>query len=75
MWKSVSPYSLATLILHRALCRKCIAKKTGLDAEAVDAVLVLLSQSAVKVDRYPNGKCLECGARGRVFAINRRQSK
>jgi hypothetical protein len=66
-----SSAAIAALIVNRALCRGCIAAKTSMKGDAVDAAIVGLSRSAVKVHRYPNGTCVECGANRLVYAIDR----
>ena len=62
--------AITALIANRALCRECIAGGTNMKPEAVDEAVKALSR-AVKVDRYPNGTCVECGEETLVFAIDR----
>ena len=62
--------TISALIAERAMCLGCLATSTATTPEAVDAALSLLGQT-VKIDRYPVGMCLECGAECLVFAIDR----
>ena len=62
--------TITALIANRALCRNCIAARTSLTPEAVDAEIKALARG-VQIDRYPNGTCAECGEEGLVFAIDR----
>ena len=61
---------LSALLADRAMCLECLATKAAMNPDAVDAALAALSQ-AVKIDRYANGTCPECGEDGLVFAIDR----
>ena len=62
---------ITALIANRALCRECIAARTAMPPDGVDAAIATLSRTTVRVDRYPNGTCLECGRDGLVYAIDR----
>ena len=61
---------IGSLISERALCLECLATKTEMKPDAVNAALSMLGR-AVKIDRYPAGTCVECGTDGLVFAIDR----
>ena len=65
-----SSTAIAALIAVRALCRKCIALQTRTTPDAVDAAILALSRS-LKIDRYANGTCRDCGTETLVFAIDR----
>ena len=65
---SASP--IAALIVNRALCRDCIAEKSGMEARAVDAAITGLSLAS-KVDHYLNGTCVACRKSALVYAIDR----
>jgi hypothetical protein len=67
----MSTSTISALIANRALCRECIASKAAMKPDAVDAAIIALSRSGVKVDRYANGMCLDCGQDGMVVAIDR----
>jgi hypothetical protein len=61
---------IAVLITNRALCQECITTKSHMKPEAFDMALTALSHG-VKVDRYANGLCGDCGREGLVYAIDR----
>ncbi len=63
--------AIPALIANHALCRDCIASKTAMTPDCVDRAIVGLSRAAVRVDRYANGVCLDCGREALVFAIDR----
>ena len=62
--------ALPDLIANHALCRNCIASKTALTPDGVDRAIAALSRG-IRIDRYANGMCLECGRERLVFAIDR----
>ena len=66
--------TITALIAERAMCLGCLATRTATTPEAVDTALSLLGRT-VKIDRYPAGMCLECGAESLVFAIDRPPAK
>ena len=66
----MSTSAIPALITNRALCRECIAGNTAMQPDAVDAAIIALSRSGLKVDRYANGMCLDCGRDGMVVAID-----
>ena len=65
--------AITALIAQHAMCRECLATKTDMEAQAVDSALAALS-GTVKIDRYPNGTCLDCRESALVFAIDRPQN-
>jgi hypothetical protein len=67
----MSTATIPPLIVNRALCRECIADKTAMQPDAVDVAIIALARSGLKVDRYANGMCLDCGRDGMVVAIDR----
>lgn len=62
--------AIPALIANHALCRHCIAAKTAMTPDGVDRTIAGLSR-AIRIDRYANGLCLDCGREGLVFAIDR----
>lgn len=62
--------AIPELIANHALCRNCIASKTALTPDGVDRAIAGLSQR-IRIDRYANGMCLECGRERLVFAVDR----
>ena len=67
-------YAIAALIAQHAMCRECLAAKSDMKPEAVDAAIAALSNT-VKIDRYVNGICLDCRRSALVFAIDRTPSR
>ena len=61
--------AIPALIANHALCRHCIAAKTAMTPDGVDHTIAGLSR-AIRIDRYANGMCLECGREGLVFAVD-----
>jgi hypothetical protein len=61
---------IKALIVEHALCRSCIAAQTQTTPDTVDDALADLSDR-VKIDRYAQGVCSECGSETLVFAIDR----
>jgi hypothetical protein len=61
--------AIPALIANHALCRNCIAAKTAMTPDGVDHTIARLSR-AIRIDRYANGMCLECGREGLVFAVD-----
>jgi hypothetical protein len=58
------------LLANHALCRNCIAGKTAMTPDGVDRAIAGLSRT-IRIDRYANGMCLECGCEALVFAVDR----
>jgi len=50
--------------------RNCIAGKMAMTPDDVDRAIAELSQG-IRIDRYANGMCLECGCEALVFAVDR----
>jgi len=71
MYQTTSATSaIPALITNHALCRDCIAGKTAMTPDGVDRAIAELSR-AMRIDRYANGMCLECGREALVFAFDR----
>ena len=62
--------AIPALIANHALCRNCIASKTAMTPDGVDRAIAGLSR-AIRIDRYANGMCQECGREALVFAVDR----
>lgn len=62
--------AIPELITNYALCRECIASKMAMTPDGVDRAIAELSRR-IRIDRYANGMCLECGCEALVFAVDR----